>query len=674
MKKSILLAVTVLALSACSNVRQAPEEDFTIFQKMVAMALDHPDDRILEITDSLVTTGTLSEPEADFVRGVVYDSQRHARLGERYYTKSYESLDPERDGWLVFLTVACQLSQLRMSIGDMNGSLDVATNALAKAEEAGQLTHESKMSLLWSITMCQLELKLPEGEETSRQVCELLQQDIDEYGTGAVIHLAIFTTGLLNFAVTNHNWAKADSLLNRVQDMLAVCNLPSQKSVVEEYLLQLEKCKIEILDGQGKEEEATSLFDATLPKLLSWPEGLEWAANYLMDKEQYTKAAMLFDRVDQLLPEDNRQTITNLDNIGFYIIPRLMANVYAGRRNKVDAIIKDLYRNYSTALSNDRKDNAVELAILYDTQGKQMQIAQQKAKLSKQRMIGTGIALILISAFFLIYSWYRRRAQKRLSIAHEKLKNAYDQLEETTAAKERIESELRIARDIQMSMVPGVFPQHKGLDMYAEMNPAKEVGGDLYGYVLQGEKLYFCLGDVSGKGVPASLFMAQSLRLFRTLATEGMAPDAIALRMNHELSENNDKGMFVTLFIGLLHLDTGRLDYCNCGHNAPVLDGKFLELQYANAPIGLWEDDPFYMETIDDIRGRQLLIYTDGLNEAENASQQLFGNDRLLQLMAGVKELSSREVIDTIKKAVEEHRDGAEPNDDLTLMCIRLSK
>ena len=249
-----------------------------------------------------------------------------------------------------------------------------------------------------------------------------------------------------------------------------------------------------------------------------------------------------------------------------------------------------------------------------------------------------------------------------------------DELKNATAVRERIMSELRIARDIQMSMVPGIFPQHEGLDMYAEMNPAKEVGGDLYGYIMQDDRLYFCVGDVSGKGVPASLFMAQSARLFRTLAAEGMMPADIAVRMNNELTEGNDKGMFVTMFMGLLHLDTGRLDYCNCGHNAPVIDGQFLKMEYDNQPLGLWEDDPFYGEHIDDVRGRQLLIYTDGLNEAENARQELLGNKRLLELMADAKSLSSREVIDKLKAAVEQHRAGADPNDDLTLMCITLKQ
>ena len=124
------------------------------------------------------------------------------------------------------------------------------------------------------------------------------------------------------------------------------------------------------------------------------------------------------------------------------------------------------------------------------------------------------MALVLLTTFFVVYTWHRRKSQKRLAAAHQQLETAhaelqtaYNQLEETTAAKERIESELRIARDIQMSMVPGVFPERDGLDMFASMTPAKEVGGDLYGYVLEGDRLYFGVGDVSGKGVPASLFI-----------------------------------------------------------------------------------------------------------------------------------------------------------------------
>lgn len=249
-----------------------------------------------------------------------------------------------------------------------------------------------------------------------------------------------------------------------------------------------------------------------------------------------------------------------------------------------------------------------------------------------------------------------------------------EELKQTTALTASLENELKVASDIQMSMLPRVFPDHKGLDLYASMSTAKEVGGDLYGYVMHGEQLYFCVGDVSGKGVPASLFMAQSAQLFRVLAAEGMTPSDIATYMNNELSENNDTNMFVTMFIGLLHIDSGKLDFCNCGHNAPVLDGKFMDIKHANLPLGLFKGFAFESESIADIRDKMMFIYTDGLNEAENPAKELFGDDAILKELSGTDKLTSREVIDKIIAAVENHRQGEDPNDDMTLMSFKLSK
>jgi serine phosphatase RsbU (regulator of sigma subunit) len=277
-------------------------------------------------------------------------------------------------------------------------------------------------------------------------------------------------------------------------------------------------------------------------------------------------------------------------------------------------------------------------------------------------MTALVLSIIALTAFFIIFTVIRHRAAKRLA--------------KVNAAKERMEGELNIARDIQMSMVPSTFPEVEGLDMYALMTPAKEVGGDLYSYLLQGGVLYFCLGDVSGKGVPASMFMAQATRLFHTLALQKMMPADIATHMNAELAENNEQGMFVTMFIGLLNLQTGHLTFCNAGHNSPVIgggehEGDFLEME-ANAPIGLWPGLEYKGEEIDSIKGRPLFIYTDGLNEAEDTAQQQLGDSRLLEILRQTRFTSAQQVVETLKGAVDEHRNGAEPNDDLTMMCIKL--
>ena len=253
-----------------------------------------------------------------------------------------------------------------------------------------------------------------------------------------------------------------------------------------------------------------------------------------------------------------------------------------------------------------------------------------------------------------------------------------EELKTTTAQKASIESELNVASSIQMSMLPSVFPNREGLDMYASMTPAKEVGGDLYGYLLIDDSLYFCLGDVSGKGVPASLFMAQVTRLFRTLANQQMPPAEICTRMNDALSgDENPTNMFVTMFIGLVDLKTGHLSFCNAGHNPPIIGGgeshgDFLKM-LTNFPIGVLPDLEFQGEEISSIKGRPLFIYTDGLNEAENKENDQFGDDHLLDILRNTHFDSARQVIETLAAEVEHHRGGADPNDDLTMMCLRVS-
>jgi serine phosphatase RsbU (regulator of sigma subunit) len=184
------------------------------------------------------------------------------------------------------------------------------------------------------------------------------------------------------------------------------------------------------------------------------------------------------------------------------------------------------------------------------------------------------------------------------------------------------------------------------------------------------------VGDVSGKGVPASLFMAGTIRLFRALAKFRGEPAEIATYMNNELTEGNDSGMFVTMFIGRLNLDSGQLTFCNCGHNPPVLgcgsaDAAFLQME-TNAPIGIVPDIEYAGETIADVKDQPLFVYTDGLNEAENVRQEQFGDEHLLEVIQQRPFTTARELIDTLTAMVEEHRKGAEPNDDLTMFCLSL--
>ena len=319
--------------------------------------------------------------------------------------------------------------------------------------------------------------------------------------------------------------------------------------------------------------------------------------------------------------------------------------------------IKDSLRTKSTT------DQLNELNKRFEVDEVKMQGEREKMQAERRQLylILTFILLAAVGTTLVIFQRYR--SAKRMA----KMK----------ADQERIEGELNIARNIQMSMVPSTFPEHEGLDIYASMMPAREVGGDLYGCIINGARLYFAVGDVSGKGVPASLFMAQVTRLFSAMAHQGMEPSAICNRMNSELSgEDNVNGMFVTMFIGMLDMQTGHLSFCNAGHNPPVIgggkhQGDFLKM-IPNVPIGLWPDYEFKGEEMDSVKGRALFIYTDGLNEAENPEQEQFGDERLLDILRDTQFDTARQVVEALETEVAQHRNGAEPNDDLTMMCLRV--
>ena len=253
-----------------------------------------------------------------------------------------------------------------------------------------------------------------------------------------------------------------------------------------------------------------------------------------------------------------------------------------------------------------------------------------------------------------------------------------ERLRKVNAEKERIGSELRIARDIQMSMIRSRFPEMPEFDLFASIAPAKEVGGDLYDYFVDGETLYFCIGDVSGKGVPASLLMTVTTSQFRTVSRYLSQPEEIMMAINDQIAEGNEKHMFVTMFIGCLDLKTGHLAYSCGGHNSPLLIGQSIEqLPVAQKlPVGVISGMKYEMQETQIASGTTLLLYTDGLTEAKNANSELFGGDRMtktVERLLSEGEATPKSIICGLTDAVKTFAADAEQSDDLTMMAIRLN-
>jgi sigma-B regulation protein RsbU (phosphoserine phosphatase) len=259
------------------------------------------------------------------------------------------------------------------------------------------------------------------------------------------------------------------------------------------------------------------------------------------------------------------------------------------------------------------------------------------------------------------------------------LKEYIGNLERTTAAKERIESELRIARTIQMSFLPRrfpPFPHRPELDLYATLEPAREVGGDFYDFFLLGEdKLFVAIGDVSDKGVAAALFMAMTKSLLKSSAAQEMEPAELLQRVNFELCQENDALMFVTVCCGILDLPTGVFIYSNAGHNPPLLRrtgaaAAWLELP-AGLVLGVRPTARYSSRRVQLAAGDGLLLYTDGITDALNPEQQAFSVERLLQEAGGSPEESATAFTERIIGRVRDYTAGAEPADDMALLSLR---
>ena len=253
------------------------------------------------------------------------------------------------------------------------------------------------------------------------------------------------------------------------------------------------------------------------------------------------------------------------------------------------------------------------------------------------------------------------------------------ELKETTASKAAIENELKVAHDIQMSMLPKTFPpypERDDIDIYGTLTPAKDVGGDLFDFYIRDEKLFFCIGDVSGKGVPASLVMAMTRSLFRNISTHVAEPDIIVRTLNTAIADGNETNMFVTLFLGVLDLRTGILQYCNAGHNSPLVirhDVRTLQC-LPNLPIGVMPDWEFTRQEIQFEPQTTIFLFTDGLNEAENITHAQFGNERIIQVIESLMVRKTDEpeiVVSKIADAVHDFVGEAEQSDDLTMLAIK---
>ena len=283
-------------------------------------------------------------------------------------------------------------------------------------------------------------------------------------------------------------------------------------------------------------------------------------------------------------------------------------------------------------------------------------VAPEDVILANAKILNIIILLTMIVGLIAIYLFCRRQ-----------IKEIADPF---AAQKAAVDRELTIAHNIQMALLPKPFPDHSDVDLYASQTPARDVGGDLYDYFVHDGRLVFCIGDVSGKGVPAALLMAVMRSMFRNEARRADSAAEIVETMNHNLDEEYTGGEFVTMFVGILDLSSGHLDYCNAGHEAPLVSGQLLDVK-RNLPVGALSDWAYEGQQTQLKPGDMLFLYTDGLSEAMNNKGELLGRQRVQQLASEHSQDTAQQLVELMEAEVHRHAGDAEQNDDITLLAIR---
>ena len=662
----LLLTVTGCDINSSATGKQQQEAD-----SLINVAYETKNyDRIALLADSLKETGGLSEGKAYYWLGYASDRTHKKRLAELYWTKGMAAMDDANtpEDLEVYAAIASRLGGVRTHLEPeyTGGSLhiDTAQNHIMVKQT---LRTECQTTMHFAIRTILNDDILICGAVRNREASSIGNFTKQFDGVG-VINICY------NF-LEIHDYQKAMYWIDRYDKLLeAYDKLPDARpDYADKQRARYFVYRATALEGVGRKAEAAKVYEDFLDTSYSLTaEGLILGSDYLRQAGLWNDAADNLRSTERLIREYGVDY--SLQTIQEWMLKKFYVNMMADRVDTARAVSVQIVEHLDSAITKQRRQDAIEEEAVRQ---KEAEMTAEKERMERQQWWTRLAVMAALILALVIYIFVHNRMAARLKKAHEQLKVAYDQLEETTAAKERMESELRIARNIQMSMVPSVFPDIKGLDMYASMTPAKEVGGDLYNYLQLGDKLYFCVGDVSGKGVPASLFMAQATRLFLTLAKQAMPPAEICTRMNDALSgDDNESNMFVTFWLGLVDLTTGHLSFCNAGHNPPVIgcggdDVTFLEMK-PNVPIGIMPGMEFEGEEMDTIKGRPFFIYTDGLNEAENKEKEEFSDERLLEILRNTYFTSAQQLVEKLSAEVEVHRNGAEPSDDLTMMCLYL--
>jgi len=676
-------AMELLFTSCQSGGRKSSSPEATAMIIAASEAKDN--ERVLSLADSLAKAGKISKGESNYWQGYA-----HYQKGEREQAKSFwlEAIkvtenSTDANDLVYYAKSASYLTSQLCRYAEYAAALYTALPVINRLEKIECDTTSDYTNLLVFAGCCKV--YFDKGDTTATEMLERayrLHIDHIRQNTSKTAYRDAMA-GIINIAyIWNYVKGYEEGLTwtERMGDLVKEYKTlyADDKNYIDKQWARYKIFHATSLEGVGRHDEAEIAYEEyRQTRFADTREGWTDSNDYLTVAQRWEEAADNYYNILEYLQKD--LTVYSLDNIQRYLLKKYRAHQMLDQEELINMTARQICEVLDSAITNNRHLDASELQSIHE---RDMEIVEAEASSARQRQIYTGLVVAILIIAFTIYTVIRHRASLRLRKAHEELKVAYDQLEETTAQKAAIESDLRIASNIQMGMLPDTFPtraDHDDVLLYASMTPAKEVGGDLFDFYFRDNKLFFCIGDVSGKGVPASLFMAVTRSAFRTVSAHESMPGRIVTTMNKTIVDMNKTQMFVTLFVGVLDLPTGLLHYCNAGHDAPLLVGAGVgELPCeSNIPVGIFADWEFKPQEAQIYTGTTILLFTDGLTEAMDIDNQQFQMERINDVASDAlanQQQEPHELIALMTDAVHQFVGDAEQSDDLTMMGIQYIK
>ena len=655
----LLIIVAAMLTAACSS--GPSKEQSAKAGRMIETAHKARDfNRLLTLSDSLEKQGCLTQAEAYYWKGYASDKMKKNRLAEFYWKTALEaaSNSTDKEDLDTYAKTASRLANLLSVRGDYKGALKIALPAAQRLEELKCDSTSDYVNLLIYIGCCQESdgNNESDADDLFKRAYQKHKDNISKTHSDAAYKDAI--AGLINIAYFYNHIQKYQSALTWTGHFGEMLNEYEQHSDANAEYIDKQLARFDIyqaiaLEGLDKKEEAAKVYEAFKATQFSkTPEGKINGNEYLSVAERWNEAADNYSSLNAMMGQ--QEASVSMDDIQELMLKKYQANLRAGRRDTAAAISMQIC---------DSLNHALALAKILDTeeQAKVVEdvevLTNQQAEKARQKQLGLFGALALLFLGFIAYVFYSRRHDRQLRRDHQELLKTFTTLKEDTTTSEREATELRVAHALAEANPTTAPTLPKGLSLYASTIPTKGFGSSICNYLTRDGKLFFCMGDVEGQNVSASVAAAMVKAQFRTATAIETEPSRIVevISQARQWKEN------IRLFVGVLDTETGQLNYYNAGHEEPVL----LDKEITRLPASKQE---MQMK-----KGTMIFLFNKGIITTKNKANKLYGENRLLgaALQAMKTDARPEPFVASITDNINTFIGDTEPQADIAMLAIK---